>query len=215
MTLEPHEVWDLAGRLGMDILDTSTFSNIAEFAQNHRTDISDSLLREKFADFELEILIKPRNAEAKNGKDELKVSDFMSAPVRCVQADLSVHELSARLSRQMISGFPVVDSEQRLIGVVTRGDVVRALAAPFCRTDMPVSEIMTQYVITTTPQACLMEAVHLMLNFRLHRGIVVDEERRPVGIITTFDLVKVVQTFLNAEEDRAEERHLSAVKFAS
>ena len=215
MTLEPHEVWDLAGRLGMDILDTSTFSNIAAFAKSHRTDVSDSILREKFADFELEILIKPRNAEAKNGKDELKVSDFMSAPVRCVQADLSVHELSARLSRQMISGFPVVDSEQRLIGVVTRGDVVRALAAPFFRTDMPVSEIMTHYVITTTPQACLMEAVHLMLNFRLHRGIVVDEERRPVGIITTFDLVKVVQTFLNAEEDRAEERPLSAVKFAS
>ena len=215
MTLEPHEVWDLAGRLGMDILDTSTFSNIAAFAKSHRTDVSDSVLREKFADFELEMLIKPRSAAEKNGKSELKVSDFMTAPVRCVQADLTVHELSARLSRQMVSGFPVVDSEQRLIGVVTRGDVVRALAAPFFRTDLSVSEIMTQYVITTTPQACLMEAVHLMLNFRLHRGVVVDEERRPVGIITTFDLVKVVQSFLKAEEERPGKPSLSAVKFAS
>ena len=54
-----------------------------------------------------------------------------------------------------------------------------------------------------------------MLNFRLHRGVVVDEERRPVGIITTFDLVKVVQSFLKAEEERPGKPSLSAVKFAS
>lgn len=53
--------------------------------------------------------------------------DLMSAPVRSVEPDTPLAELETLLTAQRVSGAPVVDGG-RVVGVVSRSDVVRVLA---------------------------------------------------------------------------------------
>lgn len=57
-----------------------------------------------------------------------KVRDWMHTDVHTVHEDLSLAELDRRLLDDRVTGFPVVDREGRLIGVVSRSDVVRQLS---------------------------------------------------------------------------------------
>ena len=60
--------------------------------------------------------------------------DIMSTPAVVVSSETTLQELAALLARRRINRVPVVDSDGRLIGLVSRGDVVRALApgGPAC-----------------------------------------------------------------------------------
>jgi CBS domain-containing protein len=57
-----------------------------------------------------------------------KVRDWMRRDVHTVQEDLSLADLDRRLLDDRVTGFPVVDRDGRLIGVVSRSDVVRQLS---------------------------------------------------------------------------------------
>lgn len=196
MDNDPRHIWEVARRLDRDILDTATFASIAAFAETFNVYVPDDVLKEHFQAFELDFLDFDAVRRDKQDSKRVKVVDHMTTPVRCVEKDMSVKTLCGRLTRQMVSGFPVVDSDDRLVGVVSHSDVVRHLASPFDQPEATVAEIMTSYVITTTADASIMEALHLMLNFRLHRTVVVDEEKKPIGILTTFDIAKTLQGVL-------------------
>ena len=45
--------------------------------------------------------------------------------------------------------------------------------------------------VTTGPDASVAEVAHRMATERVHRVVVVDAERRPIGIVTTLDVLKV------------------------
>lgn len=55
----------------------------------------------------------------------LTAKDIMSSPVITVKATMSVEEVSDLFSDRMITGAPVVDENDRPIGVVTLTDIVR------------------------------------------------------------------------------------------
>ena len=61
----------------------------------------------------------------KTGQDT--VQDIMSTPIRAVSEDASLEEIAAILAEGKIKRVPVV-REGRLVGIVARADVVRALA---------------------------------------------------------------------------------------
>jgi CBS domain-containing protein len=62
-----------------------------------------------------------------NAPVELTVADVMQVSVRTVPSSLPLPELETALLRLGVSGFPVVDSDRKLLGVVSRSDVVRAI----------------------------------------------------------------------------------------
>jgi CBS domain-containing protein len=62
------------------------------------------------------------------GGREIRVREVMTSPALAVRADLAVALAAVILSRRRIRRLPVVDGEGRLIGVVTRSDLVRAMA---------------------------------------------------------------------------------------
>ncbi len=103
-----------------------------------------------------------------------------------------------------IKRLPVVDPQGRLIGLVSRVNVLRALAQPPV-TELPrpnpppgqhvrVSEIMQTNVPAVAVDAPLNEVVGRLVSSAQRRVVVVDVERRVAGIITDGDLIKRATT---------------------
>jgi len=58
---------------------------------------------------------------------KVKVRDLMTKEVYTVQPDLTVEEAAAILLAKRISGLPVVDKQNRLVGVITQSDIFRVI----------------------------------------------------------------------------------------
>lgn len=69
-----------------------------------------------------------------------KVRDWMRRDVRTVPEELSLAELDRRFLSEQVTGFPVTTREGRLVGVVSRSDVVRQLS-----TERTWAEMLSDY----------------------------------------------------------------------
>ena len=144
----------------------------------------------------------------------LCVKDIMGRnPVRVGQAT-TVGELAEILEGNDISGVPVVDAQERLVGVVSRTDLIRrcvegppgtqpgsffsALAEGLGGgTDLDpeelgvVEDFMSLDPVTAEPDEPVGRVALRMAEEQVHRAIVVDEQRRVIGVVTALDLLKV------------------------
>lgn len=94
-----------------------------------------------------------------------------------------------------IGGIPVVDEENRLIGIVTNRDLR-------FQTDMslPISVVMTHENLVTTDNPNLAEASQILLKNKIEKLPVVDKDNKLVGLITYRDITKI-QDYPNACKD--------------
>ena len=58
---------------------------------------------------------------------KIKVRDLMKKPVYTAKPDDTVEEAAARLLEKRVSGLPVLDESDRLVGIITRSDLFRVL----------------------------------------------------------------------------------------
>jgi IMP dehydrogenase len=97
-----------------------------------------------------------------------------------------------------ISGIPVVESDGKLVGILTNRDV-RFAGNP----QQPVSELMThENLATVSTEVGKEEARRLLHQRRIEKLLVVDAEYRCVGLITVKDIEKAVM-FPDATKDEA------------
>lgn len=153
-----------------------------------------------------------KHAERRLAEQTL-VRDIMSRDVTCVSANTSLREAAKMLLELRISGLPVVDDRQRLIGVVTEADFLSAMGIP-CHhpahslwqtleslfrhspdtSALPdtVSGIMQTEVITIGEEETLHQAIDEMKKYHIKRLIVADANRKVVGILTRSNLIQVL-----------------------
>ena len=114
-------------------------------------------------------------------------SGFIVDPVT-LRPDDPVDTAFELMSRYRVSGFPVVDAEQRLVGIVTNRDL--RLGAP---PGAPVREYMTSSrLVTAKPGTTLDQARDLMQAARVEKLPIVDpEDGRLTGMFTFKDIEKV------------------------
>lgn len=132
------------------------------------------------------------------------VAAVMTSPAVTVTGETTIADTVSRMVERDIKRLPVVDEGGRLLGMVSRVDVLRALAQP------PVAEVprqspplehqlqVGQLMMTNVPHvlasASLAEVVDLLVSSAQRRVVVVDNRRRVVGIITDGDLIKRATT---------------------
>lgn len=127
---------------------------------------------------------------------EMPVSEYMTSPAETVDVGESLIAANELFSGQGISALGVVDADGALKGVISRTDVLHAAVYMHGQTfrvpDRPVEELMKSPALQVVPNARMSEAAKLMLKSRVHR-VFVTEEGRPVGVLSTRDLMRAVR----------------------
>ncbi|MFF2009581.1 CBS domain-containing protein [Streptomyces sp. NPDC058195] len=114
----------------------------------------------------------------------MKVGRLMTDDVVCALPDTSFREAAKLLAEHDVTGLPVVDEDDHVVGVVSESDLLarRALTA---------RELMSTPAVTVHAEEAVAEAARIMVRRGVERLPVVDEEERLVGIVTRRDLLRV------------------------
>jgi len=122
----------------------------------------------------------------------LRVEDVMrkrsSHPI--VKEDLSVKMVLYAVTRARAGSATVVDKRGRLKGIFTDGDLRRHLEKDPAVIDKKVKEVMTVNPVCITKGKMAVEALRILQNKRIDEVVVLDKDRRPVGLVDVQDLLK-------------------------
>ena len=146
------------------------------------------------------------------------VRDVMTTSVVAVRKDATFKEMAAMLRSRRISAFPVLDETDRVIGVVSAGDMLVKEAVQAQGTSLiaalrhvredekaaglTAGDLMTAPAVTIGPDAGVADAARLMYDRKVKRLPVVNTAGRLLGIISRVDVLAV---FSRADQDiRAE-----------
>ena len=125
----------------------------------------------------------------------VRVSEIMSSAVDTFARAATLGEARERFATGRHSAYPIVDGEGRLVGIVTRGDLLRDEAAD----SESLAEYAEQHVVTLAPTASAQEALRTVLDEQVEHVPVVDRDNTLVGICTRTDLLKVRRSQLELE----------------
>ena len=147
-------------------------------------------------------------------EEERLVKDIMVREVITIQKDASVEELSELLVKNKISGVPVIDSDGKLVGIATEGDLIikdsdlhfpryfklldsiiyleslnkfKKSLKKFLGTK--VEDVMTAEIKTVKEETPISEAANIMIKYNVNRVPVLDSKDELVGIVTRADIV--------------------------
>jgi CBS domain-containing protein len=130
----------------------------------------------------------------------MKVADIMQTDVRTVTSDTPVSEVVVSLADAQVTGLPVVDARNRVIGVVSSTDLIDAQAETRSAEERqilleqtPVRDIMTPKPLMIESTADVQEAARHMLYAEVRR-LFVEENGVLVGVISQTDIVRAVAT---------------------
>jgi len=123
----------------------------------------------------------------------LKVEDVMRGGKRhaVVDEEIPVRDVLFTITKARGGAASVVDKEEKLVGIVTDGDIRRHLILDEKVLNKPVKEIMTEAPITIKQGRLAAEALRIMQEKDIDDLPVVDEEGHAIGMIDIVDLVKV------------------------
>jgi CBS domain-containing protein len=132
----------------------------------------------------------------------LTAADIMTAPAITVRETAKVGEAARLMADKHLKRLPVVDAQGRLVGLVSRLDVLETVAAttqvgevlPTLPAGSPrtAGDVMFRDVPTVAPNAPMNEVVNKLVATPLRRVVVVDEARRVKGIIVDADVLAQV-----------------------
>jgi CBS domain-containing protein len=117
----------------------------------------------------------------------VKVADLMAEDVVAVQRHHTVEHARDLMRSNGIHTLPVVDPDGTAAGIVSSGDLAADLKG-----SAPVSSVMTREVYTIPQYNDVHHAARLMRNRHVHH-VVVTQEKRVVGVLSSFDLLSLVE----------------------
>lgn len=117
--------------------------------------------------------------------NQTTVADIMSSPVETIRADRSVTEAAARMRDGDIGALLITTSPP---SIITKTDVLDAVAKGRDTSALAVSDVMTESVETVPPKLRLNETAAMMTNFGISHLPVVDDDY--VGIVSSTDITR-------------------------
>lgn len=117
----------------------------------------------------------------------VKISELMSKRVITAEPHHSVGHLRGLMERNKIHAVPVVGPRKEAVGIVSTADLARRV-----KDGSPVSRIMSKDVTVVPAYNDASAAARIMRRRKIHH-VVVTHEKEVVGIISSFDLLKLVE----------------------
>lgn len=141
----------------------------------------------------------------------LTARDLMTPTVMALPQEMRLGTAARLLRRNQVSGAPIVDQDGRCVGVITATDFLRwaegessgrgsdkpcaspvkpwEISDPDEGSEAEVGQFMTRDVVTVSPTTGVVVLARKMLEAHIRRLIVVDDEDRPLGIVSASDIL--------------------------
>ena len=134
-----------------------------------------------------------KRAEVEKPVTPLRVSDYMAKKLITLHPDQSMHDVTATLIKNKISGAPVVNDDNELVGVISEGNCLKQISESRYHnlplTEGKVENYMTKDVVTIDCNADIFDAASQFLNSKIRRFPVL-ENGKLVGQISQKDILK-------------------------
>ena len=157
------------------------------------------------------------------------IKEIMTSPVVSVKTDTPLYEVVQLLDRKFFSGVPVVDEQDRVVGIISERDLLKytriVLGRP-CRdlstlleekeatavdsqrgvevieliASNTASNLMTKEVITLREDTPTIEAVKVMNRQQINRIPVVDSEQKLQGIVTRANVLNMIEKWTESNQ---------------
>ncbi len=128
---------------------------------------------------------------------QVQVKDYMTKKLVTFNPEQSMDEVIDTLLASNISGAPVVDADNHLVGIISEGDclkqVIRGKYNNTFHDTGKVGDRMSTDVKTITPGMNVFEAAQMFLDLKLRRFPVLDEGKL-VGQISQQDIMRAIQS---------------------
>lgn len=147
----------------------------------------------------------------------MQVVDLMTTDVIQVSPDTPIKDAARLMFRNRVSGLPVVDSDAKLVGIITEADFLR-LEVSRNEAESPepidtVGQVMSDGVVTIGSASLVVDAAKIMVVQEIKRLPVVDDEGRILGVISRGDIVSVFTRPDDVIEDEIREDLIRRVLF--
>ena len=126
----------------------------------------------------------------------LRVEDIMVSPPVTVSKNTSIRDAARIMYDRKIGSVLVVDDDGKLVGIVTERDIVFACAQGWDTSRHAVWEIMSENPVTVKPSDNVVTAMEKMRELGIRHLPVVDEQGRPVGMVSFRDIMDLVLTLI-------------------
>lgn len=117
----------------------------------------------------------------------VKIADLMAKRVISAQPHHSIDHVRGVMERNRIHALPILGPEGEARGIVTTADAARKLKG-----ESPVRRIMSERVYCVPAYNDVSAAARIMRKQKIHH-VVVTHEKKVIGIISSFDLLKLVE----------------------
>jgi len=140
------------------------------------------------------------------------VNDIINQSVKTARGNTPIKDIASMMCLNEISGVPVIDDDNTLIGIISEKDILKAMFPDVTelmeagkKTDFEsieadyrdvmhktASDLMTQIVAYVTPDMPLLKAVSMMCVYKIRRIPVTDDYKKLLGIISIGDVHKAI-----------------------
>ncbi len=115
------------------------------------------------------------------------IRDIMSRDVFTLKDTASIDDVIQEMKQKDVGGFPIVNGEDNVVGIVEEKDIVKTIAGAV--TGEYVEDLMTADLITITPGTTIKDTCRFMIVNDIRRLPVIQEDEL-IGLITTTDILR-------------------------
>ncbi len=125
----------------------------------------------------------------------MNVKKFMTSDVHTVNLEMSVREAIEVLTLHKISGAPVIDANNRVISVISEGDLLKMAAAKLL--DRKIGSclshlVKTEQLISLSVSHNFIDVYRLFIAKPVHRIIIMDGNGRLQGIVSRSNVLRII-----------------------
>src|SRR3989344_4160975 len=129
---------------------------------------------------------------------DICVKDVMAKKVISVEPDMPLIKAAQIIMEHSFDGVPVVDEENKLVGILTEYDLIEKSSSIHLPTFQKILEklkdVMNEDPLTLAPETSFDEMVK---TFREHHRVnpipVIDKDKKVIGVVSRFDVLKPLQ----------------------
>jgi arabinose-5-phosphate isomerase len=123
----------------------------------------------------------------------LKVEEIMTKGenVPIVHQDIDLHSAILEMTSKRLGATCVVNDEGKLVGIITDGDLRRAMEKFHDLSNLKAKDVMGKNPKSIKPDVLASYAIQLMETYKITQLICIDDENHPIGMIHLHDLVNL------------------------